>query len=614
MKFNWKIAESIDEIKNYFLDCPKDKLMAFDTESTSLPLWSPVLGYSFYNRVTEGLFIPTDTFFDKGFNPFVIAKLLNAYFVHKAVAHNAKYDFSVLESVGINLPNLVADSILKIHIYDSNLEKNLEKRVAQDLGWKKPTLKELVNKKWDKIDWTEEGILEILAEYSCGDTYGTFMLNEEYTYLIENDGLTKIHDKIELPLVNVLKEMYMRGVTIDTVLLADIDKKLDRKLEEIQKQIYEEAGCVFNINSSKQTAEVIYDKLGVECVRFTKGGARSADAKVFEMLDQQDVLIGKLLNSFSKLGKLSSGYTKSIPNMLYGDNKLRCNFNSTGAKTGRFSSDTPNLQNQPNNKEFPIRQAFIPSKGYGFIVADYSQIELRVMAHVADDKEFKRAFLSGDDIHQMVGDSLGISRSGGKTVNFGVLFGLGAPSLASMLKVSESKASNIIRGYGEKYTGYSTWKKRTEDMITRTGKSKTIFGRVRKMPGAFSNHKGMYYSALRQGVNHVVQGSAADIIKLAMIELHRRFKEEKLDCHILLQVHDELVIEYPLNGDAGYIMQLVKDVMEKTTLLSVPLEVDAKFCKNWHQMKSEESTYVYESKQATSPELGDSFPYYILNN
>lgn len=603
MQVNYKIAESKEQIIDY-LKGSQGSIMFFDTESVGLSYGDHILGFSFYNVTTDALFIPTNNYFAGGFSYKVIKEIFDVHFTHEAVAHNAKYDLGVFSSAGLSDPKVIADTLLMIHCYNPELEKNLEKRVKADFGWDKPTFKELVGKKWENIDWTADGLLSVLAEYACEDTYGTYLLYEKYRKLLEKEDLLKIHDRIELPLTYVLRDMFVRGVRVDVPLLKAMDAQLDKEILSVEKKIYEEANCVFNLNSPKQKAEVLFDKMGLPCYRTTKTGGRSTDSETFEMLDLEGYPIGKYLNEYSKLGKLSSGYTKSIPPMVYADGKLRCNFNSTGTKTGRFSSDNPNLQNQPVNEQFPIRQAFIPCPGYEFDVIDYSQIELRLMAHVSQDPILLKAFRDGADIHGKVADDLGIPRKGAKVVNFGVLYGMGPAKLAATLGISERDAKEIVRNYEDTYVGYKNWKTRTEAIAERTGKITTIFGRVRRLPDAFSDNKKLYYGAMRKAVNTVVQGSAADLIKIAMLKLHQTYKENRMDSHLLLQVHDELVIEsrFISHKTSQERLALNKHIMETAVTLSVPIVADAKICNNWNDMKAENTAkIIHENKDLIIP-------------
>lgn len=589
----YSILYDEDSVRDYFQFCGNE--VAFDTESTGLALGSPILGLSFYNPTNGAVFIPTNTYFKGCLSTERIVEILNDYtpFI-KGVAHNAKYDWGVFENVGLITPKLLADTIAMVHSYDPNAEKNLEKRVYEDFGVRKQKFEEIIKKKWDKINWKTDvakGIvtLEALAEYSCEDTFYTWKLWKYYTPKLEKEDLLKIHDRIELPLIEVLKSMYMRGVNIDKEYLLDLDEKITEKLTSVVDNIYDEAGCVFNLNSPKQKANVLFDKLKLPSYKTTKTGARATDSDVYDLLAQDGYDIGKYLQEYSTLQKLSSGYSKAIPQMIYADGRLRCNFNSLGTATGRFSSNNPNLQNQPNNKDFSIRKAFIPTPGYKLLIADYSQIELRVMAHASGDKRFMEAFLSGEDIHGKVGRDLGIERKFAKVVNFGVLYGMGFTKLGHTLGISEKEAKNIITNYERTYTGYYEWKIKTEKFAERNHYIKTLFGRVRRLPAIASGDKRLYFGSLRQAVNTVIQGSAADIIKIAMINLFNEYKTKNLDAHLMLQVHDELINE-AIQPQCEEAYAVMKHVMENSIKLSVPLEVDGKICDNWGQMKDDSFT------------------------
>lgn len=608
----YEILKTEKQLTEYLEVCHDQ--VSFDTETTGLEIDCLLLGISMFDNYYNPVFIPTDYFFDGCMELSQIQKVFTKFKPKlqkiQGIAHNGKFDLTVFASNEIPCIPLVWDTMLMCHNYDSAIEKKLESRVREDLGVTKKSFEEIIGKKWDKIDWEKDVksgaiTLEQLAEYACEDVYYTFKLRDYYYPMLEKENLLRVHDKIELPLVEVLAAMYERGVRIDRELIAKMGVEIDAYQKEITEKIYEEAGAVFNINSGKQKAEILFDKLRLPTHKATKSGARSTDADTLEHLAQQGYKIAEYMVEYSELQKLNSGYIQGIPKLIDEDGRLRCNFNSAGTKTGRFSSNNPNLQNQPNNKRFPIRAAFIPDDGYKLQVYDYSQIELRVMAHVSKDKKFTEAFLSGADIHGTVAKDLGIDRKHAKIVNFGVLYGMGADSLAYNLGTNAREAKRIIDGYESTYRGYYEWKIRTEKFAKQNGYIKTIYGRIRRFPALSAVGSKAYFGALRQSVNTVIQGSAADIIKVAMIHLFQRIKQERLDTHILLQVHDELMFE-TIISQIPQAHELIKFVMENSTKLSVPLEVDGKTVDNWGQMKDDNFQSLLINYQ-------NNFPLWLLH-
>lgn len=307
-----------------------------------------------------------------------------------------------------------------------------------------------------------------------------------YHYRPKLDGDAMwVLENIEMPLVNILRDMKIRGVLIDVPFLRSLGEVVDVKLAELREAIYAEAGCVFNLQSSPQKQNILYDKMGLPVLKATKSGGRSTDSDVMEMLADKGYKIAEYFVKYSEIQKLNSGYIQSIPALVDRHNVLRGDLNSNGTKTGRFSSQNPNLQNQPNNHDFPIRRAFIPRPGMVFLNYDYSQLELRVMAHVSQDKHFLEVFRNGEDPHGDVARRLGIPRRGAKVVNFGVLYGMGSEKLAKTINVSTKEADKIINvDYLRTYAGFAAWKVQTENFVKRHGFVKNIFGRIRRLPNA----------------------------------------------------------------------------------------------------------------------------------
>lgn len=593
----YKIITSKKELIDYF-KVPME-LTVFDTETTGLKYNELILGIVYYDFIRVPVFVPTDYYFKEGLPISDIREVCNEYHPKlKGIAHNAKYDLGILNANGIADVPLVADTMVMVHTFNPELEQKLEKRVFLDFGVSKKTFEEVIGKKWKKIDWArdvKEGTITLkqLAEYACEDGYWEGEMYKKYLPLIEKEGTLKIHNKIELPLIPVLRDMYNYGVTIDKTILSDMGINIEKELKDLVNKIHTEAGCVFNINSGKQKAEILFDKLGLGSSKKTKAGARSTDSDTLKELALEGSVIAQLMCDYSTLQKLNSGYVQGIPLMVDGDGKLRCNFNSCGTRTRRFSSNNPNLQNQPNNKKFPVRSAFIAGPGRKLVGGDYGQIELRIMGHVANDEGFINAFNNNEDIHQRVGDDLGISRDAGKTINFGIVYGLGAKSLAARLGLTEMKAQKIIDGYLSKYKGFYNWKNKTIDFCKRNGYVKNLFGGVRKLSNINNQNTYLRSSDERRAVNTPIQGGAADLIKLAMIKIHNAFIERNLDAQLILQVHDELIIDCA-EESACEVFDLMVECMTTVVKLTVPLEVDGKIMDNWAQLKDKNFKSQYE--------------------
>lgn len=589
------LLEDSEELYKYIRSIEPGELLVNDWETTGLEHDALPLGLSLCARDKPPIFAPTDYYFTDGMPMTEIADVCNeCYPDYKLVAHNAKYDsmINVMNGIKDECCNWYADTLIMVHLVDPNLDMNLEKRVADDFGYEKQKFEKLCGKRWNKINWASEGdhLLPILAAYAGEDTYWELKVYEKYRPLM-NPRMWKMLQDMEMPLVKILRDAKIRGVVIDVPLLKEMGVEVDKRLSQYIQEIYDECGCVFNINSTPQKQKVFFEKMDLPVISTTKTGAPSTDAKTAASWAESGYRIGELLVKYSELQKLNSGYIKSIPNLVDRHNVLRGDLNSCGTVTSRFSSSNPNLQNQPNNHDFPIRQAFIPRPGYCFLNYDYSQLELRVMAHMAPDPVFKKIFWSGGDPHAETAQLLNTTRRNAKTCNFGVLYGLGIPNFARRFNTTNAEAQKIIDRYHDTYYGYAKWKVRTEEFVQKHGYVETLFGFRRLLPEAmkspFKRTPYAFYEALRQACNTIIQGTGAGIVKLATIAAVNAFKKAGLDCHFLLQVHDELLFEVRID-QALEAERLLIDAMENTVKLDVPLTVDGKILANWGEMKSDD--------------------------
>lgn len=589
------LLEDSEELYKYIRSIEPGELLVNDWETTGLEHDALPLGLSLCARDKPPIFAPTDYYFTDGMPMTEIADVCNeCYPDYKLIAHNAKYDsmINVMNGIKDECCNWYADTLIMVHLVDPNLDMNLEKRVAADFGYEKQKFEKLCGKRWNKINWASEGdtLLPILAAYAGEDTYWELKVYEKYRPLM-NPRMWKMLQDMEMPLVKILRDAKIRGVVIDVPLLKEMGVEVDKRLSQYIQEIYDECGCVFNINSTPQKQKVFFEKMDLPVISTTKTGGPSTDAKTAASWAESGYRIGELLVKYSELQKLNSGYIKSIPNLVDRHNVLRGDLNSCGTVTSRFSSSNPNLQNQPNNHDFPIRQAFIPRPGYCFLNYDYSQLELRVMAHMAPDPVFKKIFWSGGDPHAETAQLLNTTRRNAKTCNFGVLYGLGIPNFARRFKTTNAEAQKIIDRYHDTYYGYAKWKVRTEEFVQKHGYVETLFGFRRLLPEAmkspFKKTPYAFYEALRQACNTIIQGTGAGIVKLATIAAVNAFKKAGLDCHFLLQVHDELLFEVRID-QALEAERLLIDAMENTVKLDVPLTVDGKILANWGEMKDDD--------------------------
>lgn len=411
---------------------------------------------------------------------------------------------------------------------------------------------------------------------------------------VEKQGLLDVYERIDLPLASVLARMEAAGVRVDKNELDIISKKAQEEIGRLEKSIYELAGFEFTINSPLQLAEVLFDKLNLQPPRKSRVKSRSTAAEVLNELALVHELPKKILE-YRELAKLKSTYSDALPKLIHPDSgRLHTRFSQTGTATGRLSSSNPNLQNIPVRTELgrEIRAAFVPAPGYKLLSADYSQIELRILAHLSKDPVLVEAFRRGEDIHSRTAQEVfGVApfaqtpdhRRVAKVINFGVIYGLSAFGLAQNLGIDTREAAKFIAAYFERYSGVKKYLDAQIAETRKTGFTKTIFGRLRPIPEINSPQPNMRNFAERTAMNTPMQGSAADLIKLAMIELDRRLPKD-FKSRMILQVHDELLFEGP-EEEIPRLTKLVKEVMENVYKLSVPLIVDTKVGYNWRDMK-----------------------------
>jgi DNA polymerase-1 len=400
---------------------------------------------------------------------------------------------------------------------------------------------------------------------------------------------------VEFPLIKVLQEMEFSGVRLDTRHLSGMGKEIERVVQNLTAEIYRLAGHTFNVNSTQQLGEVLFQELNLPPIKKTKTGF-STDVTVLEALKDQHPIIDALLE-YRQLTKLKSTYVDALPSLLHPETgRVHTSYNQTVAATGRLSSSDPNLQNIPIRTELgrEIRRAFIPrSDGWKILAADYSQIELRVMAHVSGDQALREAFLQNEDIHSTTAARVfGVPpaevtkemRRKAKEVNFGIMYGIGPFGLGNRLGIPQSEAKEIIARYFERFPGVKDYIHQTLEHARRTGYVQTLLGRRRHLPDIHSKNQNIRGNAERQAINMPIQGTSADMIKIAMVKLHRKLLEEKMQSRLLLQVHDELVCEAPVDEEAK-LKTMVVEVMQDALPLTVPVKVDVGTGASWFDAK-----------------------------
>jgi DNA polymerase-1 len=508
----------------------------------------------------------------------------------KKIGYNIKYDILVLSQYGINVEGTLFDPMIASYIVRADGQHNMDDIAAEYLSYKTVSFSDLVGTGKEQKHIREVS-LQRLSDYSCEDSDITFRLYEYFHKKLNELGMIKLCEEMEFPLVSVLARMERTGVAIDVDYLAGMSKELEHQLENLTREIHLTAGISFNINSTQQLAEILFNKLKLTPVRKTKSGF-STDVAVLEALKGTHPIIEMLLE-FRQSTKLKSTYIDALPKLINArTGRVHTSFNQTVTTTGRLSSSDPNIQNIPIRTEIgrSIRKAFIAGNSESLILsADYSQIELRVMAHISGDEGMTEAFRNKEDIHTTTAAKVfGVASSDvtremrrkAKEVNFGIMYGIGAYGLASRLEISQSEAKEIIARYFARFPKVQQYIGDTIAGARKEGYVSTLLGRRRYIADIRSNNQNIRQNAERQAINMPIQGTAADMIKLAMVNIDAEIIKQKLDSSMLLQVHDELVFEVRITEEAD-IKKMVEKEMRQALPLSVPVEVDLGIGKNW---------------------------------
>jgi DNA polymerase-1 len=441
----------------------------------------------------------------------------------------------------------------------------------------------------------DECPVEAARDYSCEEADMTLRLRRIFEPQLESHELTRLLDGVEIPLINVLAEMEWTGITIDLPWFLSLKKQFQADREAVEKQIYETAGTEFNINSNPQLREILFDKLNLPVLKRTSTGP-STDVSVLTELAEEGHQLPTLLMEYRELSKLENTYLDALPRLVNPKTgRLHTSYNQTVASTGRLSSSDPNLQNIPIRRKLgrDIRRGFIPRKGWQLLAADYSQIELRLLAHLSRDPAFVDAFQAGGDIHRQtaalifdvpLAEVTGTMRSRAKTINFATIYGQGPHALSLQLGIEHAEAKEFIARYFERFQGVRNYLDAMIAFARENGYVQTIFGRRRYIPELRERNFNIRAFGERTAANSPIQGSAADLIKIAMIRIDDTLRAKELQSKMLLQVHDELVFEV-LPDEMGQVQELVKYEMEHAAELSVPLVVDLGVGKNWLETK-----------------------------
>ena len=585
------------DLERWIEKLKESNIFALDLETTSLhPIQARVVGISLSCQAGVACYIPLAHRYlgvPDQLDPNWVLKKLKPLLEDpkfKKVGQNIKYDLIVLRNEEVRLQGVTFDTMLASYILNpSGRRHNMDDMARDYLGHTTIKYKEVVGTGSKEISFDEVDV-ERATEYAAEDADITWRLYEKLSPLLKGDDL-KLLLELELPLIEVLAKMELHGMKVDKGHLQKLSKLLQQKLEEQQKEIYSLAGEEFNINSPKQLSVILFEKLELPVIKKTKSGY-STDVSVLEQLASEHDLPDVIL-TYRQLVKLKSTYVDALQDDIFSKTgRVHTSFNQTIAATGRLSSSNPNLQNIPIRTEMgrEIRKAFVVEGNNYLLSADYSQVELRVLAHLSEDEALVDAFQMGEDIHTRTAcEIFGTSperldaeaRRMAKAVNFGIVYGLSAFGLSRQLKIYPKDAKKFIDQYFALYKKVKVYMEETVAQAKEVGYTLTIMNRKRYLPDLKSQNRQVRESAERIAINSPVQGSAADLIKLAMIQLTEQIRKQKLKSRMILQVHDELVFECPENEEQK-MRALVKKEMEEVVPLKVPLVVDIGWGKNWN--------------------------------
>ncbi len=590
---SYHLVEEEKEILELISTLSNQESCCFDTETTGLdPIVSELVGMSFAFKEGEAYYVPVSADFDEAkklidkFRPFFEnEKILK-------IGQNIKYDIIVLKKYDIHVRGKLFDTMIAHYLINPELRHNMDYMAETYLKYRTIHIDELIGAKGKNQLNMRSLRPDQISDYACEDADVTLKLKSILEKAIEKQDLSKLFYEIELPLIYVLADMEFIGVRLDTVALGEYSKTLTIELQNIESEIYKLGETEFNINSAKQVGEVLFDKLKiVDKPKKTKTGQYVTSEETLENIKDTHPIVNKILE-YRGLKKLLSTYIDALPLLVDPkDGKIHTSFNQTVTATGRLSSTNPNLQNIPirDAQGREIRKSFIADEGCLFFSADYSQIELRIMAHLSQDPSMVEAFNSGEDIHaataakiykMKIDEVTSDMRRKAKTANFGIIYGISVFGLAERLTIPRGEAKELIDGYFETYPKVKEYMDKCITDAREKTYVETVFGRKRYLPDINSRNATVRGYAERNAINAPIQGSAADIIKVAMNNIFKRFDKENIKSKMILQVHDELNFNV-LENELDKVQKIVIEEMENAYKLAVPLRADCGKGKNW---------------------------------
>ena len=596
------IVDSEEELQSWLHRIETKGSVFFDLETSSLvPHDAEIAGISFALAAGDACYVPLRHAGQSMEWTHAAEALLRPFFEQPGIrkcAHNLKYDLSVLTARGWQVVGPFEDTMLMSYLLEPRENRHgLDYLAEKLLNYQTISFKAVCGEGKEQITFNQLTPKEA-ANYAAEDSDIGWQLWQIFTPQMKTNKLEEVYDEIERDLIPVLVDMELEGVLVDTAFLNELSNVLDEQIGLLRTEIYESAGETFNINSPKQLAVILFEKLGLPTLgKTSKTKVYSTKQEVLEKLASRGYDLPALLLQYRTLTKLQSTYVEKLPTMVHpGTGRIHSNFNQVLTETGRLSSDNPNLQNIPIRTSWgiKIREAFIARPGWVLVAADYSQIELRLMAHFSEDPTLVESFQTGEDIHRRTASEIfethvifvtDEQRRMAKSINFGLIYGMGAYRLSQELGISRKMAASYMDTYFSKMPKVPEFTQKLIDSTRESGEVRTFFGRLRKIPEIQSQNKTLQARGERLTVNTLIQGTAAELIKLAMIHLHRRLKENQLEAKLLMQVHDELVLECP-EHEKDQVIKILVETMENVVSFSVPLSVEVASGLNWKDAKS----------------------------
>jgi len=593
-KPSYHLITSAEERKELLELLLTQSSICFDTETTDIDaLHADLVGFSFSYKPREAFYVAVPQDFEKAKAILHEFKQVFLDISIEKIAHNMKYDLKVLHRYGIHLDGPLFDTMIAQYLINPESKQGMDFLATYYLNYQPISIEALIGKKGKNQGNMADLRPEEISDYACEDADITFQLKQILEPEIQKPHLYHLFYEMEMPLVSVLKEIEQEGIAIDTAALDQFSKELDVRITELDKEILSAAGETFNIDSPKQLGEILFEKLKISAkAKKTKTGQYATSEDILQKHEHDHPIIPMILE-YRQLRKLKSTYVDPLPTLCDKiDGRIHTNFMQTVTATGRLSSNNPNLQNIPvrTAKGREIRRAFVArSADYQLMAVDYSQIELRIIAALAEDQNMIEAFKNGHDIHAAtaakvfhttISEVTREQRSAAKAVNFGIIYGQSAFGLAQNLQISRTEAKQIIDAYFEQYPSIKSYMDKVIAQAREHGYVETIMKRRRYLPDIHSANAVVRGFAERNAINAPIQGSAADIIKMAMVAVHEAMSKSNLKSKMILQVHDELVFDVH-HQEVDQMQKLVKEAMESAVDLTVPMEVEMKLAPNW---------------------------------